>query len=354
MKPIIEFPGYIKFAYLAIGASALLATLYLGQYIIVPFVYALIVAILLVPLVELMSKRGLPRSLAISVVVILTILLALAIVYLIFAQGSLIYDSIPVLMEKNQQPGLNILNWISTEFKVKPEVIQEWMQKSKDHIFVYLGSAVGSFMQVMSDILFTMVLLPVYLFMVLYYKDFFIEFIKRLFHKESHVRVFEVLHSSKKIIQWYLIGLLLEAAIVAILNIMGLWALGIEHAIILGLTGALLNIIPYIGGMFATLLTVVVALTTKEGYNYAMAVVLLYVIIQLIDNNFIVPKIVGSRVRLNALVSVVVVILGAAMWGISGMFLSIPITAILKVILDHVDGLKPWGYLLGNDVQDSK
>jgi predicted PurR-regulated permease PerM len=77
-------------------------------------------------------------------------------------------------------------------------------------------------------------------------------------------------------------------------------------------------------------------------------VVILYTIIQLIDNNFIVPKIIGSKVKLNALISILAVITGAAIWGIPGMSLSIPLQAILKLIFDRVDPLKPWGFLLGD------
>jgi predicted PurR-regulated permease PerM len=77
-------------------------------------------------------------------------------------------------------------------------------------------------------------------------------------------------------------------------------------------------------------------------------VLLLYLFIQFIDNNYIVPAVVASRVKINALVSVIVVLIGGALWGVSGMFLSIPLTAILKVVFDHIESLKPWGFLLGN------
>jgi predicted PurR-regulated permease PerM len=138
-----------------------------------------------------------------------------------------------------------------------------------------------------------------------------------------------------------------EFIIVAILNTCGLLILGIDYALLLGLLGALLNIIPYLGGMLAMLMFTLVALVTKEPI-YMIYVVMLYATIQLIDNNYIVPRIVGSKVKLNALTSLLTVILGAALWGIPGMFLSIPITAIVKLLLDHSPGLQPWGFLLGD------
>ena len=158
----------------------------------------------------------------------------------------------------------------------------------------------------------------------------------------------EVLFSTKNIIQRYLIALLFEAAIIAILNSAGLLILGIDYAIVLGIIGALLNVIPYIGGIIAVALPMMVAFVTKSSPTYAFLVLAFYIIIQFIDNHYIIPKIVASKVRINALISIIVVLAGGALWGIPGMFLSIPLTAILKVIFDHIDELKPWGFLLGD------
>jgi predicted PurR-regulated permease PerM len=124
--------------------------------------------------------------------------------------------------------------------------------------------------------------------------------------------------------------------------------LGIEYAILLGILGALLNVIPYIGGVVAVALPMMVALATKSSAWHAFYVLAIYYFIQLIDNNYIVPKIVASKVKLNALFSIIAVIVGNALWGIPGMFLSIPLLAIVKLIFDHIEPLKPWGFLLGD------
>jgi len=110
----------------------------------------------------------------------------------------------------------------------------------------------------------------------------------------------------------------------------------------------LLNVIPYIGGLVAVALPMMVALATKSNPWFALYILVIYYIIQLIDNNYIVPKIVASKVKINALFSIIVVIAGNALWGVPGMFLSIPLLAIVKLIFDHVEPLKPWGFLLGD------
>ncbi len=112
----------------------------------------------------------------------------------------------------------------------------------------------------------------------------------------------------------------------------------------------MLNIIPYIGGIIGLALPVIIALITKDSFSYSLLVLVVYVIIQFIDNHYIIPHIVAKRVKINALISMIVVLAGGALWGVPGMFLSIPLTAVLKVIFDHIDSLKPWGFLLGNIV----
>jgi predicted PurR-regulated permease PerM len=124
--------------------------------------------------------------------------------------------------------------------------------------------------------------------------------------------------------------------------------LGIDYALLIGILGGLLNIIPYVGGLVAVALPIMVALVTKSSHLYVLYVMAAYYFIQLVDNNYIVPKIVASKVKINALFAIIVIIGGNALWGLPGMFLSLPLLAIVKVICDHIEALKPWGFLLGD------
>jgi predicted PurR-regulated permease PerM len=134
----------------------------------------------------------------------------------------------------------------------------------------------------------------------------------------------------------------------AILDTSALLIIGIEYAFLLGIISALVNVIPYIGGIVGVALPMIVALATKSSAWYAVYVLAAFYVIQLIDNNFIVPKIVASKVKINALFSIIVVFAGNALWGIPGMFLSIPLLAIVKLVCDNIEPLKPWGFLLGD------
>jgi predicted PurR-regulated permease PerM len=140
--------------------------------------------------------------------------------------------------------------------------------------------------------------------------------------------------------------------IVATLNIVVLLALGIEYAVLIGIIGAVVNVIPYIGGFVAVALPMIVAFATKDTGWYAFYVMIFYIIIQFIDNHYIIPKIVASKVKINALFAIIVVLVGNALWGITGMFLSLPILAIVKIIFDHIEPLKSWGFLLGDTMPE--
>jgi len=343
-----SFPFYVKFALVFLGLFLFVYTLYIGQQIILPVIYATVIAILINPIVNFLVRKKFNRTLAISITVVLAIIVTLGLLYFVSMQITMFSEMYPQLKEKFDKTSNNIIHWASGYFNVKTHKINDWIAVRESDAINNLGSAVGQTISTINGIVIIVLLLPVYLFMILYYKTLLLEFIRKLFSMEHHAAVFEVLVNSKKIIQNYLVGLLVEAAIIAVLNSAGLLMLGIDYAIILGITGALLNVIPYIGGVIAIALPMIVAYVTKDSAAYPLMVLAIYLVIQFIDNHIIIPRVVASKVKLNALVSLVAVLTGAALWGIPGMFLSIPLTAILKVIFDHIESMKPWGFLLGN------
>jgi predicted PurR-regulated permease PerM len=348
MNTPIKMPFYAKAALIFISLFSFVYTLYIGQHIIVPIVYALIIAILLNPLVNYLMKKRVSKIIAISIAVLVTILVMLGFVFIISTQISMFSETYPQLKGKFYATKIELIHWVADKFKLQEFKINKWVKETQ-------ADAVGDFefgekLTEAGRLIMIGTLLPVYLFMILYYKPLLLEFIRKLFKVQHHLAVAEVLASVKKIIQSYLVGLFFEMIIVSLMNSIGLLLLGIDYAIILGITGAILNVLPYIGGIIAIALPMVIAFITKDTLISPLLVFLVYIFIQFIDNHYLIPKIVASRVQINALISVVVVLIGGALWGISGMFLSIPLTAILKVIFDHIHSLKPWGFLLGNVV----
>ncbi|WP_298224416.1 AI-2E family transporter [Flavobacterium sp.] len=345
---IQDYPLYIKLSLITMGLVAFFFVLYIGADIIVPLIFSVIIAVLLNPLVNFLIRKKCNRVVAILLAVTATMLLIALLAYFIFSQAANLSDSMPELKGKFTKILDDGMYWMAANFNVEHSQINAWIAKTRAELMsnstTYIGTALTSFM----GLLVLFFLLPVYIFMMLFYKPLLLEFIAELFKNNRQELVGEVLSETKTLIQSYLIGLLIEAALVAILNSIGLLALGIDYAILIGVIGALLNFIPYIGGIVAIAIPMLMAVATKTPID-ALWVFLIYCFVQFVDNNFIVPKIVASKVKINALVSVIVVLIGGAIWGISGMFLAIPLTAIIKVIFDRITPLKPFGFLLGDN-----
>lgn len=351
MTKDFQIPFYAKTALIFISLFALVYTMDIAQSIIIPIVFAIILAILLNPVVNFLTRKKVNRVVAIFLVIIIALILILVILFIIFSQASHFSEALPEMEEKFNESKDELIHWLSGKLNMEVSSINDWIKSSQTNIIN--GFGITSSITKFGNLMISAVVLPVYLVLFLYYKPLLLDFIHRVFRAQHHVAVEEILTSTKKIIQSYLIGLFIDIFIVAILNSIGLLIIGIKYAVLLGALGALLNIIPYLGAIIATSIFMAVALLT-ESPIYMLYVFIMYGVIQFFENNFIIPKIVASRVKINALISIIVVIIGGAIWGIAGMFLAIPITAIIKVIFDHIEALNPWGFLLGDTVPTKK
>jgi predicted PurR-regulated permease PerM len=344
----LKLPLYTKASILVIGFCALTAILYIAKSIIIPVVFAVIIAIVLHPVVNFFVQKKINRVVGISITILITFLVIAALGALIISQIGRFTESLPVLIDKFTGMIDQAINWASGYFDIKPQKIHEWITKTQGDLINISSAAIGQTLVIVGSGLVVLFLLPVYIFLILFYHPILIEFIRRVFGTSNQIQVNKIITQTKNVIQRYLIGLSIEAVIMATLETATLLILGIEYALLLGIIGALLNIIPYIGGLVAVALPMIVALVTKSSAWYAFYVLAAFYVIQLIDNNFIVPKIVASKVKINALFSIIVVFVGNALWGIPGMFLSIPLLAIVKLVCDNIEPLKPWGFLLGD------
>ncbi|HEV2482169.1 MAG TPA: AI-2E family transporter, partial [Puia sp.] len=189
-------------------------------------------------------------------------------------------------------------------------------------------------------------------FFLLYYRRLIIRFLVAVFREENAVIVYDIIAQVQSRIRQYILGLLLEMVIVATATCLALWILGIKYAILLGLLTGLFNLVPYIGIITALLLSVLVTFATA-GAAKLLLVIAVILGIHLIDSNVLLPVIVGSKVRINAFITILGVIIGENIWGIPGTFLAIPIIAIAKIVFDRIEPLKPWGLLFG-DERDEK
>jgi predicted PurR-regulated permease PerM len=342
-----QYPFYFKSTVILFGMILLAYILFSLQSIIVPLAFALIIAILLNPLYVLFQNHvKLPRIPAILLTILVAYIIVGSIMFFLSVQLLHFTDTFPALQVKFAHYFAELQQWLQARFGLSMAKQHEMINEALNNSKTLIGSTLGSALTTLS----VLVLIPVYIFMLLFYKTLILNFLFEVFAEENSHNVSIVLNQTKSAIQNYMIGLLLEAFIVAILNSAGLLILGLNYAILIGVMGAILNMLPYIGGIIAIAIPLLIATVTKDGYGTQIGVIISFMIVQFIDNHILIPRIVSSKVQINALITIVVVLLGGALWGVSGMFLSIPFVAILKIIFDRIDDLKPWAKLLGDIV----
>jgi predicted PurR-regulated permease PerM len=244
----------------------------------------------------------------------------------------------------------DIHRFIKTNFSVSiweqkkyiEDVTQDSVKKGK--------ATIGTTLISVSNTILDITLIPIYTFLILLYRTHFMVFFTKLFRKEYHPKLQEILSQVKKAVQSYISGLIIEMIAVSILTSIGLYIIGVEYFILLGVITGILNLIPYIGILIAGILTILASLTGTPDLSIILAVIAVNVVVQIIDNNILVPLIINTKVQINAFVSIIGIILGGGIAGIAGMFLAIPILAIVKIVFDKVDTLEPWGYLMGDNM----
>jgi len=341
-----QYPYFIKATISLFGIILFIFCLFTLRDELVPLAFAGIFAILLNPLLVRLQRYKIPRVLAILITLLIALILFGGIMYFLSSQIARFGEAIPELKKRLTSLITDGERWLRDSFGIatdkQAEMVNQAIEKSKGMVGDTVSSVLGT--------VGVTLLLPIYIFLLLFYKPLILNFLFEVFAEENSKQVADILNQTKSSVQSYMVGLLLEALIVAVLNSAALLILGVKYAILFGVIGALLNMLPYIGGLIAIILPVLMSLATNNDYTTPLLVIAAYAIIQFIDNNFLVPRIVSSKVKINSLISIVVVLLGNALWGISGMFLSIPFVAILKIIFDRIEHLRPWGKLLGDEV----
>jgi predicted PurR-regulated permease PerM len=311
--------------------------------ILIPLAFSVLIAILLNPLCNRLTLR-MPRVLAILISLALAFLVVLGLLYFLSSQVSSFTGRLPELKVKTQELLVQIEHWGRQHFGINLRSQFETLARGLSGGSGILRNAAGT----MLGIIGVIVLLPFYVFLMLYYKPLLLDFLFEVFTERHSLQVAEILSETKTSVQSYMIGLLIEMAIVSTLNSLALLIIGVPSAIVIGVIGGLLNVLPYLGGIVATALPVLMVTLVEDGITTQLLIIGAYLAIQFFDNHVLVPFLVAKKVRVNALLSIVAVLLGGALWGIPGMFLAIPFMGVLKIIFDRIDGLQPWGKLMGD------
>jgi len=334
-----------------ISLCLILLLMYVGQGILIPVALALMFAILLRPLVAFVEiKLRFPHIIAVSLSVIFAILVVAGIIYFISFQVADIASEWEKIQSNLMLHFNHLQQWVKDSFDISFRDQEKYLKQAGKDSVETGKSMISNTLNTFAGTLLNMILVTFYTFLILLNRNLFIVFVLKFFRDEPENRIFQILVKIKTSVQSFLVGTMIEMLIVSGLTTIGLMIIGMKYAILLGVITGVLNLIPYIGILVAALLTIVATLTSSADLTTIAGVIVVNIIVQFLDNNILVPMVVSSKVKINAFMSIIVILIGGALWGIAGMFLAIPAAAILKIIFDQVEYLEPWGFVIGDYV----
>ena len=350
----VPVPFYERLSLVLIGLIALVYLIILGKDLLDPIVFGFLFAILLLPISNFFERKlRFPRALASIFSIVLLISFISIILYLVGSQISKLADDWPMLKSQVNQSLNDLSQWIQSAFHINTRRQLRYVDDTTKKIMASGTDMIGETFGAVSSVMLFYVFSLIFTFFMLLYRRILIKFLVWVFNHENAAVVHDIVENIQGILRQYILGLLLEMAVVSSLACTAFWIIGVKYAVLMGLIIGLFNLIPYLGIFTALFLSAVITFATGT-INQTLWVAISVVGIHEVDTNFLLPTIVGSKVKLNALVTFIGIILGEMIWGLSGMFLSIPILAILKIIFDRIESLKPWGYLLGTGKEAKK
>lgn len=344
-----ELPLTVKRSIELLGLVLAIAILVVGRDIIMPIIMAFFISIMLLPVYRFLRKYKVPESLSIVLPILLVAIFIAGIVWFFSAQIANLVDDFPQI-KKNVANHLHSLqDWVTQLTGIETKKQTDFINEKSDDLLSMGGKMASGAAVTLSGVFVFVGLLPIYIYLILFYKDILLRFTFMWFKSDDHPKVKEVVYETESIIKSYLIGLLIQVSYMTILLGGILMIIGIKHALLIGVIFAILNLIPYVGALIGNIIGVLLTLTSSTEMWPVITVLGVIAVVQFLDNNILMPRIVGSKVKINALFSILGVLLGGTIAGVSGMFLSLPIIAVLKIIFDRTEQFKQWGVLLGDE-----
>lgn len=341
--PLFRFVLILFAGFLFFGA------LYFAKNLLVPMSFAALLAMLMLPICKKLESWRFPRWVAILSCLLIVILIIAGLVFVFTSQVISFADDLPKYKNAINSKIENIEKLLERTTKASPE---EQISFLKEKVSAFMEDA-GQYIKVLflatTGTIATIGVVLIYTFFFLYFRDRFKNFILKLTDSADEVKTRMILTKSGKVTARYLSGVFIVIIILSVLNSIGLMIIGLDYAIFFGIMVAILNIIPYIGVPIGSILPITMALITKDSFWTAAGVVGVIAINQFIEGNFLTPNIVGNKVNLNPLATIIALLIGASIWGIPGMIIFLPFLGVIKITLDHVEPLQPYAYLIGTD-----
>jgi putative permease len=350
----IALPFYAKLALVLFSIICLGYLAILGKTLLAPLLTSFLLALLLLPFANFLERKcRFKRSIASIISVVLMIAFISGILYFLANQLSDLWQDWPLLKSQAETSFHDLQNWISKTFHVNTRKQIDYLKDSATAALSTSATVLGATLMTLSSTLLFLSFLLLFTFFILNYRRVLYKFLTSVFEDRHVSKVSEIVSQIQYIIKKYITGLFIQMILVTVMMIFVLWILGVKYAVLLGLIAGIFNIIPYLGIFTALFISSLITFATA-GAAKMILVMIAFAGVHAIDGNVLMPLVVGSKVKINALFAFIGIIVGEMLWGISGMFLCIPYMAMMKIIFDRIDPLKPWGILLGGEEKPNK
>jgi len=344
-----EVPATVRRSIELLGLCALAYVLSTARDIVGPILMAFFLSILLLPIYRLLRRWKVPEIVAILLSIAVAALVLAGVIWFFSRQIALLLSDIPEIQKNLNLHWQSISVWINDKTNFSSQQQIELLRTQSQNLIGNAGGYLSGAALTLTGVFVFVGLLPIYTFLIMYYKNLLLKFVFLWFKPEQHPTVQTTLTEAERIIMSYLVGLTIQITYITVLLGGLLAVLGIKHALLIGVVFAFLNLIPYVGALIGNVIGVLLTLTSSQSLMPIFLVLGAIAAVQFLDNNILMPRIVGSKVRLNALASILGVVIGGSLAGVMGMFLSLPVMAVLKIIFDNSVSFRQWGVLLGDE-----
>ncbi|MDZ7755794.1 AI-2E family transporter [Rhodohalobacter sp.] len=352
--PSQPYPFWLKATLILFGLCILIVVLSFGKFILMPLAFAAIISMLLNPVVEKFESWKMGRVFSIILVLLLITVVFSGILTLIAVRAVEFSDNLPETTEKLKNSLAEGAVVVEKFSGISQEKQTEYIKNGIESSFEAGGEFLNSLAQATTGTFTFLAFMPIFIFFMLYYKGMYKTFLQKVFERSHNSEIDKVLLRVQHVTQNYLVGLFTVIGIMAVLNSIGLLIVGLDYAIPFAIFASMLAIIPVVGAILGAFPAIIYAFLFYDTLLLPLLVTAVFTVVQLLESSFLTPRIIGSKVSLNPFMAIIVLLMGAKVWGIAGMILSIPLIGIMRVGFSQVDELKPYGYLLGSIVDYSE
>lgn len=348
MIPPEQKDSLYRFALILFTGFLFFGALYYSRDFLIPVSIAALMAMVMLPINHQFESWGLPRSIAIFLCILLIILTVAGFTFFFYSQLENLIQDLPAIRAKLDKQLEELQLLVQKETGISQERQVSYLRTQSATFFNTASRYIRNLLMTTTEVLAEIGLSIIYLFFFLYYRDKFEDFLLRLTDKTKDRKVKNMVSNISKVTQQYLGGKLIVTIILSVYHTAGLKIAGFEDAAFWGVFAAVLNFIPYIGTFLGGFIPFLLALVTYDSLGVPFAVAAIFMSGQFFDNNFLTPVIIGSKVDLNPLFTIMALIIGGLLWGTAGLILFIPFLGIAKVVFDTVPSLHPYGFLIGD------